>query len=111
MADLYSYCRKDIHSLYQYFGYVFSFSIVPVIVTETCFFSSEYEGMTREDGQPYGFFTSGILGLLPMILTHYIILIVLFNNYDVMFLLMFPLAFSWWLWVAAFDDATPGAWT
>ena len=48
-----------------------------------------------------------MINLLPVVFTHYCILFVLINNFDAMFLLIFPFAFSWWLWVAAFDDATP----
>ena len=50
-----------------------------------------------------------MLNLFPLIITHYLVLLILFNNFDVMFLLMF-LASVHWVWtVALIDDATPGS--
>ena len=107
MAHLYAYCRNDIHYFYRYYAYVILYAFVPVFIVGANFYYSECDGVTREDGQPYGFFMSGMLNLLPVVFTHYIILFVLINNFDAMFMLMFPIAFCWWLWVAAFDDSIP----
>ena len=104
MSNYYSYCRTDIKCLYRYFSYVVSYAIVPVLITSANYYYNERDGMTNEQGNPYGFYMSAVLSLTPLVLSHYIILIILFNNFDAMFLLMFPIGFSWWLWVPYIDD-------
>ena len=49
---------------------------------------------------------AGMFNLVTLVITHHLILVILFNNFDAMFLLMFTLSFSWIWGVAYLDDIT-----
>lgn len=65
--------------------------------------------MYRENGQSFGLEAVGMLNLFPIIITHYFVLLILFNNFDAMFLLMLIGSVHWVWTVALIDDATPGS--
>ena len=107
MADLYTYCRNDIFNFYRYYLNVCLYSLVPVFVVCMCYFQSERVGATRENGQPYGHDSAGMINIIPLVLTHHIVLIILYNNFDIFFIMFFLLSFQW-VWSGAYiDDSSP----
>ena len=107
VAHLYAYCRKDIRSFQRYYMYVIGFSFIPTIVVAGSYFFSEYSGVMRENGEAYGFDSVGMLNLIPIVISHHIVLCILVNNFDLLFFICFGLSFQFIWTIAWLDDGAP----
>ena len=103
MSDLYSYCRQDIKKFFIYYIVEILSISIPTGIVNKCLWNIEENGIMNEDGLSNGMFNMGLTSMFVAVLQHYIVLLVLYSNFDVPFLLFFLVAFQF-VWTTTFLD-------